>query len=140
MIYKNSDDEKKKKVLKNEGTEKFVRKEQYYALNEIIKEIPSICKKIEDGLKYEMKLYEDKIMKNPVDFAKEINEIQKKIDEIHIKIGRKVDEAKEKYTNPKGIILIKTEEKILELKKEIEYLDTKNDDSINELKKISLKK
>ena len=32
------------------------------------------------------------------------------------------------------------EEKILELKKEIEYLDTKNDDSINELKKISLKK
>jgi hypothetical protein len=27
MIYKNSDEEKKKKVLKNEGTEKFVRKE-----------------------------------------------------------------------------------------------------------------
>ena len=142
MIYKNSDEEKKKKVLKNEGTEKFVRKEQYYALNEIIKEIPSVCKKIEDGLKYEMKLYEDKITKNPVDFAKEINEINKKINEINIKIGRKVEEVKEKYIslNPKGIILIKTEEKILELKKEIEYLDTKNDDSINEFKKISLKK
>ena len=142
MIYKNSDDEKKKKVLKNEGTEKFVRKEQYYALNEIIKEIPSICKKIEDGLKYEMKLYEDKITKNPVDFAKEIHEIQNKINEINIKIGRKVEEVNEKYIslNPKGIILIKTEEKILELKKEIEYLDTKNDDSINEFKKISLKK
>ena len=97
MIYKNSDEEKKKKVLKNEGTEKFVRKEQYYALNEIIKEIPSVCKKIEDGLKYEMKLYEDKITKNPVDFAKEINEINKKINEINIKIGRKVEEVKEKY-------------------------------------------
>ena len=142
MIHKNSDNKKKNKVLENEGTEKFVRKEQYYALNEIIKEIPSICKKIEDGLKYEMKLYEDKITKNPVDFVKEINEIQNKINEINIKIGRKSEEVREKYTSfdPKGIILIKTEEKILELKKEIEYLDTKNDDSINELKKISLKK
>lgn len=142
MIYKNSDEEKKKKVLKNEGTEKFVRKEQYYALNEIIKEIPSICKKIEDGLKYEVKLYEDKITKNPVDFVKEINDIQNKINEINIKIGRKSEEVREKYTSfdPKGIILIKTEEKILELKKEIEYLDTKNDDSINQLKKISSKK
>ena len=51
MIHKNSDNEKKEKVQKNEGTEKFVRKERYYALNEIITEIPSICKKIEDGLK-----------------------------------------------------------------------------------------
>ena len=119
MIHKNSDNEKKEKVQKNEGTEKFVRKERYYALNEIIKEIPSICKKIEDGLKYEMKLYEDKITKNPVDFAKEINEIQNKINEINIKIGRKADEVKEKYTHfdPKGIILIKAEEKISELEK-----------------------
>ncbi len=140
MIYKNSDEEKKKKVLKNEGTEKFVRKEQYYALNEIIKEIPSICKKIEDGLKYEMKLYEDKITKDPTEFVVQIDEIKTKINEINMEIVRKVDKVKEKYTNPKGIILIKTEEKILELKKEIEYLDTKNDDSINELKKISLEK
>ncbi|WP_026747389.1 hypothetical protein [Leptotrichia trevisanii] len=140
MIHKNSDNKKKNKVLENEGTEKFVRKEQYYALNEIIKEIPSICKKIEDGLKYEMKLYEDKITKDPTEFAVQIDEIKTKINEINIKIGRKIDEVKEKYINPKGIILIKTEEKILELKKEIEYLDTKNDDSINELKKISLEK
>ena len=140
MIHKNSDNKKKNKVLENEGTEKFVRKEQYYALNEIIKEIPSICKKIEDGLKYEMKLYEDKITKDPTEFVVQIDEIKTKINEINMKIVRKVDKVKEKYTNPKGIILIKTEEKILELKKEIEYLDTKNDDSINEFKKISLKK
>ena len=142
MIHKNSDNEKKEKVQKNEGTEKFVRKERYYALNEIIKEIPSICKKIEDGLKYEMKLYEDKITKNPVDFAKEINEIQNKINEINIKIGRKADEVKEKYIshNPKGIIARKAEEKFLELEKEIKTLNTESDDSINELKKISSKK
>ena len=142
MIHKNSDNKKKNKVLENEGTEKFVRKEQYYALNEIIKEIPSICKKIEDGLKYEMKLYEDKITKDSTEFVVQIDEIKTKINEINIKIGRKVEEVKEKYIslNPKGIILIKKEEKILELKKEIEYLDTKNDDSINELKKISLEK
>ena len=41
-----------------------------------------------------MKLYEDKITKNPVDFAKEISKIQKKIDEINIKISRKVDEVR----------------------------------------------
>ena len=143
MIYKNCDNEKKEKVQKNEGTEKFVRKEQYYyTLNEIIKEIPSICKKIEDGLKYEMKLYEDKITKNPLDFAKEINEIRKKIDEINIKIVRKADEVKEKYTcfNPKGIIARKAEEKFLELEKEIESLDYQNDESINELEKISFRK
>ena len=142
MIHKNSDNEKKEKVQKNEGTEKFVRKERYYALNEIIKEIPSICKKIEDGLKYEMKLYEDKITKNPVDFAKEINEIQNKINEINIKIGRKADEVKEKYIshNPKGIIARKAEEKFLELEKEIKTLNTESDDSINELEKISLRK
>lgn len=140
MIHKNSDNEKKEKVQKNEGTEKFVRKEQYYALNEIIKEIPSICKKIEDGLKYEMKLYEDKITKNPVDFAKEISEIQKKIDEINIKISRKVDEVRCKYINSKGIIEKKAEEKISELEKEIKSLDYQNDESINELEKISFRK
>jgi|GEM_PF-5242511 hypothetical protein len=142
MIHKNSDNEKKEKVQKNEGTEKFVRKEQYYTLNEIIKEIPSICKKIEDGLKYEMKLYEDKITKNPLDFAKEINEIRKKIDEINIKISRKVDEVRCKYIspNPKGIIARKAEEKFLELEKEIESLDYQNDESINELEKISFRK
>lgn len=140
MIHKNSDNEKKEKVQKNEGTEKFVRKEQYYALNEIIKEIPSICKKIEDSLKYEMKLYEDKITKNPVDFAKEISKIQKKIDEINIKISRKVDEVRCKYINSKGIIEKKAEEKISELEKEIKSLDYQNDESINELEKISFRK
>ena len=131
MIHKNSDNEKKEKVQKNEGTEKFVRKEQYYTLNEIIKEIPSICKKIEDGLKYEMKLYEDKITKNPLDFAKEINEIRKKIDEVRCKYIS---------PNPKGIIARKAEEKFLELEKEIESLDYQNDESINELEKISFRK
>ena len=140
MIHKNSDNKKKNKVLKNEGTEKFVRKEQYYALNEIIKEIPSICKKIEDGLKYEMKLYEDKITKDPIEFAVQIDEIKTKINEINIKIGRKVDEVKGKYVSSKGIIEIKAQEKISELIKEIESLDVKNDDSINELEKISFRK
>ena len=89
-----------------------------------------------------MKLYEDKITKDPTEFVVQIDEIKTKINEINMKIVRKVDKVKEKYIslNPEGIILIKTEEKILELKKEIEYLDTKNDDSINELKKISLEK
>ena len=124
----------------NEAIEKFARKSQYYALDEVVKGISKVCKTIEESMKHDMKLYESKITKDPTEFAKEIYEIQNKINEINIKVGRKVDEVKEKYTNPKGIILIKTEEKILELKKEIEYLDTKNDDSINELKKISLKK
>ena len=87
-----------------------------------------------------MKLYEDKITKNPVDFAKEISEIQKKIDEINIKISRKVDEVKCKYINSKGIIEKKAEEKISELEKEIKSLDYQNDESINELEKISFRK
>ena len=126
----------------NEAIEKFARKAQYYALDEVVKGISKVCKTIEESMKHDMKLYESKITKDPTEFAKEINEINKKTNEINIKIGRKVEEVKEKYIslNPKGIILIKTEEKFLELEKEIKTLNTESDDSINELEKISLRK
>ena len=126
----------------NEAIEKFARKSQYYALDEVVKGISKVCKTIEDSMKYDMKLYESKITKDSTEFAAQIDEIKTKINEINIKIGRKADEVKEKYTHfdPKGIILIKAEEKISELEKEIESLDAENDDSINELEKISLRK
>ena len=124
----------------NEAIEKFARKSQYYALDEVVKEISNICKKIEDSAKYNIRLYEDKITKDPTEFAVQIDEIKTKINEINIKIGKEVDEVKEKYTSSKGIIPIKTEEKILELIEEIESLDAENDDSVNELEKISLRK
>ena len=126
----------------NEAIEKFARKSQYYALDEVMNGISKVCKTIEDSMKYDMKLYESKITKDPTEFAKEINEIEKKINEINIKIGRKVEEVKEKYIslNPKGIIARKAEEKFLELEKEIESLDYQNDESINELEKILFRK
>ena len=126
----------------NEAIEKFARKSQYYALDEVVKGISKVCKTIEESMKHDMKLYESKITKDSTEFAKEINEIRKKIDEINIKIGRKADEVKEKYIspNPKGIIARKAEEKFLELEKEIKTLNTESDDSINELEKISLRK
>jgi len=126
----------------NEAIEKFARKAQYYALDETVKGISNICKRIEDSAKYDIRLYENKITKDPTEFAVQINEIKTKINEINIKIGRKVEEVKEKYIsfNPKGIIEIKAQEKISELIKEIESLNAKNDDSINELEKISFRK
>ena len=126
----------------NEAIEKFARKSQYYALDEVVKGISKVCKTIEDSMKHDMKLYESKITKDPTEFAKEINEIKTKINEINIKIGRKADEVTEKYKsfNPKGIIARKAEEKFLELEKEIKTLNTESDDSINELEKISLRK
>jgi len=45
-----------------------------------------------------------------------------------------------KYINSKGIIEKKAEEKISELEKEIKSLDAENDNSINELEKISFRK
>ena len=126
----------------NEAIEKFARKSQYYALDEVVKGISKVCKTIEESMKYDMKLYESKITKDPIEFAVQIDEIKTKINEINIKIGRKLDEVREKYVNfnPKGIILTKAEEKILELRKEIGNLNAENDDSINELEKISLRK
>ena len=126
----------------NEAIEKFARKSQYYALDETVKGISNICKRIEDSAKYDIRLYEDKITKDPTEFAVQIDEIKTKITEINVKIGRKSDEVREKYTSfdPKGIILTKAEEKILELIKEIGNLNAENDDSINELEKISLRK
>ena len=128
----------------NEAIEKFARKSQYYALDEVVKGISKVCKTIEESMKHDMKLYESKITKDPTEFAKEIKEINEKINEINVKIGRKAEEVKEKYIslNPKGIIERKAEEKFLELEKEIKTLNTntESDDSINELEKISLKK
>ena len=124
----------------NEAIEKFARKSQYYALDEVVKGISNICKEIEDRANYYIGLYEDKITKDPTEFAVQIDEIKNKINEINIKIWKKVDEVKEKYTSSKGIIEIKAKEKISELIKEIESLDAKNDDSINELEKISFRK
>ena len=126
----------------NEAIEKFARKAQYYALDEVVEGILKVCKTIEESMEHDMKLYESKITKNPTEFAKEINEIHKKINGINIKIGRKVEEVKENYIsfNPKGIIAEKTEEKFLELEKDIKTLNTESDDSINELEKISLRK
>ena len=124
----------------NEAIEKFARKSQYYALDEVVKGISKVCKTIEESMKHDMKLYESKITKDPTEFEKEINEIQKKIDEINTKINKKSDEIIYKYTNSKGIIEKKAEEKFLELEKEIKTLNTESDDSINELEKISLRK
>ena len=126
----------------NEAIEKFARKAQYYALDETVKGISNICKRIEDSAKYDIRLYEDKITKDTTEFAVQIEKIKTKINEINVKIGRKSDEVREKYTSfdPKGIILTKAEEKILELIKEIGNLNAENDDSINELEKISLRK
>ena len=126
----------------NEAIEKFARKSQYYALDEVVKGISKVCKTIEESMKYDMELYEDKITKDTTEFAVQIEKIKTKINEINVKIGRKSDEVREKYTSfdPKGIILTKAEEKILELIKEIGNLNAENDDSINELEKISLRK
>ena len=124
----------------NEAIEKFARKSQYYALNEAVNNISNICEKIKAGISDNIERYESKITKDPTEFAKEISEIQKKIDEINIKISRKVDEVRCKYINSKGIIEKKAEEKISELEKEIKSLDAENDDSINELEKISFRK
>ena len=124
----------------NEAIEKFARKAQYYALDEVVKNILNICKTIEDSMKCDISLYEDKITKDPTEFAAQIDEIKTEIHEINVKIGKKSDEINEKYTGNKGIIGVKAEEKISELKKEIEALDAKNDNSINELEKISFRK
>lgn len=124
----------------NEAIEKFARKAQYSALNEAVENISNICEKIKASMSTSIEWNEAKITKDPTEFAKEINETQKKIDEINIKIGRKSDEVRYKYINSKGIIEKKAEEKISELEKEIESLDAENDDSINELEKISFRK
>ena len=124
----------------NEAIEKFARKSQYYALDEVVKGISKVCEMIEDSIKYDIELYKSKITKDPTEFAVQIDKIKTRINEINIKIGRKVDEVRCKYINSKGIIARKAEEKFLELEKEIKTLNTENDDSINELEKISLRK
>ena len=126
----------------NEAIEKFARKAQYYALDEVVKGISNICKKIEDSAKYNMRLYEDKITKNPTEFAVQISEIQNEIDIINEKIYKKVDEVRREYgsRNPEGIIRKNVKEKFLELVEEINNLDEKNENAITELETTSFRK
>ena len=126
----------------NEAIEKFARKTQYYALDGVVKEISNICKKIEDSAKYNIRLYEDKITKDPTEFAVQISEIQSEINIINEKIYKKIDEVTIEYgsRNPEGIIRKNVKEKFLELVEEINNLDERNENAITELETISFRK
>ena len=126
----------------NEAIEKFARKTQYYALNGVVKEISNICKKIEDSAKYNIRLYEDKITKDPTEFAVQISEIQSEINIINEKIYKKIDEVTIEYgsRNPEGIIRKNVKEKFLELVEEINNLDERNENAITELETTSFRK
>lgn len=120
----------------NEAIEKFARKSQYYALDEVVKGISKVCEMIEENTKYDVKLYKSKITKDPTEFAVQISEIQNEIDIINEKIYKKVDEVRREYRsrNPEGIIRKNVKEKFLELVEEINNLDKRNENAITELR------
>ena len=122
----------------NEAIEKFARKTQYYALDEVVKGILNICKKIEDSIKYDMELY----IKNSTEFDIQIFKIQNNINIVNERIYKKVDKMREKYMsyNPKGIIEMKVEENFLKLIKEINNLNGKSENYINNLEEKVFKK
>ena len=126
----------------NEAIEKFARKAQYYALDEVVKGISKVCKTIEESMKHDMKLYESKITKDPTEFAVQISKTQNNIDIINEKIYKKVNEVREEYgsRNPEGIIKKNAEEKFLELVEEINNLDERNENAIIELETTSFRK
>ena len=126
----------------NEAIEKFARKSQYYALDEVVKGISKVCKTIEESMKHDMKLYESKITKDPTEFAVQISKTQNNIDIINEKIYKKVNEVREEYgsRNPEGIIKKNAEEKFLELVEEINNLDERNENAIIELETTSFRK
>ena len=122
----------------NEAIEKFARKTQYYALDEVVKGILNICKKIEDSIKYDMELY----IKNSTEFDIQIFKIQNNINIVNERIYKKVDKMREKYMsyNPKGIIEMRVEENFLKLIKEINNLNGKSENYINNLEEKVFKK
>lgn len=126
----------------NEAIEKFARKSQYYALDEVVKGISKVCEMIEDSIKYDVELYKSKITKDPTEFAVQISEIQSEIDIINEKIYKKVDEVRREYRsrNPEGIIRKNVKEKFLELVEEINNLDERKENAITELETTSFRK
>ena len=126
----------------NEAIEKFARKSQYYALDEVVKGISKVCEMIEESIKYDVELYKSKITKDPTEFAVQISEIQNEIDIINEKIYKKVDEVRREYRsrNPEGIIRKNVKEKFLELVEEINNLDERNENAITELETTSFRK
>ena len=124
----------------NEAIEKFARKAQYYALNEAVKNILNICEKVIEDMNYYIKLYRDKFTKNPKEFEDQISKIIKNIGEINEKIKIEIKNITKEYVNSNGIIEKKAEKNFLELEEEINNLDKKNENSIDELEKIVFRK
>ena len=124
----------------NEAIEKFARKTQYYALNEVVKGILNICEKVIEDMNYYIKLYGDKLKKNPKEFEDQISKIIKNIGEINEKIKIEIKNITKEYVNSNGIIEKKAEKNFLELEEEINNLDKKNENSIDELEKIVFRK
>ena len=122
----------------NEAIEKFARKTQYYALDEVVRGILNICKKIEDSIKYDMELY----IKNSTEFDIQIFKIQNNINIVNERIYKKVDKMREKYMsyNPRGIIEMRVEENFFKLIKEINNLNGKSENYINNLEEKVFKK
>ena len=91
-------------------------------------------------MNYYIKLYRDKFTKNPKEFEDQISKIIKNIGEINEKIKIEIKNITKEYVNSNGIIEKKAEKNFLELEEEINNLDKKNENSIDELEKIVFRK
>lgn len=114
----------------------FGRKAHYLALSELLGRMLKVCTRLQDNLEEHIKFNKLKV-KDPVELAKQIKELNEKIEEIKKKMGETVDEIVTRYTGDSGIIRMKTKNAMDEFNA---ILGEFSNDDIHQLEKVSLKK
>lgn len=114
----------------------FGRKAHYLALSELLGRMLKVYIRIQDNLEEHIKFNKLKV-KDPAELAKQIKELNGKIEEIKKKMGETVDEIVTRYTGDSGIIRMKTKNAMDEFNA---ILGEISNDDIHQLEKVSLKK
>lgn len=117
----------------------FAHKAQYIALRDFLDRMFRVMETAAARLNEEIGHYKDKA-KDPIELANKMNRLKRELDELTFKLNQTVDQVAGKYSETDGIIDQKSKEGIAEYRAEISKINPENQNSVDELEKITFQK
>lgn len=117
----------------------FAHKAQYIALRDFLNRMFRVMETAAARLNEEIGHYKDKA-KDPIELANKMNRLKRELDELTFKLNQTVDQVAGKYSETDGIIDQKSKEGIAEYRAEISKINPENQNSVDELEKITFQK
>ena len=123
----------------DEALNQFAHKAQYIMLSEFLTRMLTVIEKVIVGLEESIGFYKEKA-EDPIELGNKMNRIKGELENIILKINDTVEEVASEYDGTNGIIMKKANAVIDEYKAELERIDPKGSNSLDELEKISFRK